>query len=148
MSCVDSIDAQLCDLLEANGRAPLTRLAQAVRLSVPATKRRVDKLESQGVIQGYHAAINRGVREPTIDALVELFCAEHAEPAQLLELVDLIPEVRIAFTVAGDSDAILFVRARSAEHLEQVLVLMRRSPAVVRTRSQVLLGRPIIRGHL
>ena len=145
---MDEIDTQLCDLLEANGRTPLTQLALAVKLSVPATKRRVDKLERRGVIQGYHASIDREVREPTIDAIVELFCAEHAEPAQLLELVDLIPEVRMAFTVAGESDAILFVRTRSAEHLEQVLVKVRRSPTVIRTRSQVLLGRPILRGHL
>ena len=145
---MDAIDAQLCDLLEANGRTSLTELARAVSLSVPATKRRVDRLEGQGVIQGYHAAINREALEPTIDAIVELFCAEHAEPAQLLAIVDKTPEVRLAFTVAGDSDAILFVRARSAEHLEQVLVGVRRSPTVARTRSQVLLGRPIIRGHL
>lgn len=138
---MDAIDEQLLDALARDGRASLTDLAATVQLSVPAVKRRVDRLERTGVIRGYTALIDPGAHAPRTEALVELFTNVRTSKQQVLDLLSEHPEVILAFTVAGDSDAILIVRTEDPVHLEQFLVTLRANHLIARTRTQLLLSR-------
>ncbi len=55
---MDHIDTQLITLLQKNARTSLKDLAKEVFLSTPAVSSRIDKLEKEGIITGYHAAID------------------------------------------------------------------------------------------
>lgn len=55
---MDKIDQKLMSLLQQNARYSLKQLAEAVYLSSPAVSSRIEKLEREGYIQGYHAVIN------------------------------------------------------------------------------------------
>lgn len=55
---LDERDARLLRLLDLNGRATLASLGKALRISKPAVKRRLERLESTGVIRRYIAIIN------------------------------------------------------------------------------------------
>lgn len=55
---MDKIDKKIILELQRDGRKSLTSLAKIVGLSVPALKERVERLEEQGVIEGYGARIN------------------------------------------------------------------------------------------
>ncbi|HJQ41695.1 MAG TPA: AsnC family transcriptional regulator, partial [Jatrophihabitantaceae bacterium] len=55
---MDGVDRQLLDALRANARATYAELARIVNLSAPAVHERVAKLESAGVITGYHASVS------------------------------------------------------------------------------------------
>lgn len=145
---MDEVSENLLELLVRDGRASLTSLAAELNLSVPAVKRRVDRLERDGVIRGYTALVDPSARAGSTDALVELFCSEHTGRREIERLVEGHPEIRLALTVAGDSDVVLLVRTRDPQHLEGLLVQLRQSPSVVRTRAQVVLGRVLDRGGL
>ena len=145
---MDEINQRLIELLVANGRATLTELAADLQLSVPAVKRRVDRLERDEVIRGYTAIVDPDARRTSTDALVELFCGEHTSRKEIEQLIGGHPEIRLAMTVAGDSDAVLLVRTRDNQHLEDLLVTLRQSPKVVRTRAQVVLSHVTSRGVL
>jgi len=54
---LDKIDQKLLALLQENARYPLKYLAGQVFLSSPAVSARIDRLEKQGIISGYHATI-------------------------------------------------------------------------------------------
>jgi Lrp/AsnC family transcriptional regulator, leucine-responsive regulatory protein len=138
---MDAVDEQLLDALARDGRARLTDLAAEVQLSVPAVKRRVDRLERTGVIRGYAAVIDPLAHAPRTEALVELFTNVRTSKQQLLDLLAEHPEVILAFTVAGDSDAILLVRTDDPVHLEDFLVQLRAHHMIARTRTQLLLSR-------
>ena len=58
---VDSVDRRLIEALRANARATFAELARLVGLSAPAVHERVGKLESSGVITGYHAVVEPAV---------------------------------------------------------------------------------------
>ncbi|HYQ61828.1 Lrp/AsnC family transcriptional regulator [Actinophytocola sp.] len=136
---MDAVDRQILNRLVVNGRASLTDIATEVSLSVPAVKRRVTRLERDGIIRGYTTI----VAEPgnsRIHALVEVFCTEHAQREDAVRLFESRPEVRLAYTVAGDSDLILLVRTDNADHLEQLLIDLRSHPIVLRTRAQLMLN--------
>ncbi len=143
---MDELDEKIIEVLVVNGRASLTELSATVNLSIPSVKRRVAKLERDGVIRGYTALIDDAARRQTTEALIELFCSERVEKDEILAVLEHIPEVRLAFTVAGESDVIALVRAEDPEHLEQLLIELRRSKVVTRTRTQLLLTRLLDRG--
>jgi Lrp/AsnC family transcriptional regulator, leucine-responsive regulatory protein len=55
---MDSIDAQLLRLLQADGRITIVKLAEAVGLSQASTHERVARLKREGFILGYEAVLN------------------------------------------------------------------------------------------
>lgn len=55
---MDSIDIKILSLLQKNARMPLKQIAESVFLSSPATAARIERLESDGIIGGYHAEVN------------------------------------------------------------------------------------------
>ena len=55
---MDKIDRKIISLLQENARYPLKYLAQKVFLSSPAVSTRIERLEKNGIITGYHATVD------------------------------------------------------------------------------------------
>jgi len=60
-------------------------------------------------------------------------------------VLDPHPEVVSAYTVAGESAAVLLLRARDTQHLERTLERIREPTGVIRTQTQVVLSAVIER---
>jgi DNA-binding Lrp family transcriptional regulator len=103
-------------------------------------KRRVDRLERTEVIRGYTAILGTSDDFGRVQALVEVFCHPDAGREEVVRLLTAKPEVRLAYTTAGESDLVLLVRTDDAGDLERFLIELRERRVVVRTRAQVLLG--------
>jgi DNA-binding Lrp family transcriptional regulator len=138
---IDDLDHKILARLVENGRESFAALGQRVGLSTAATKRRVDRLRSEGVIRRFTADLEPAAMGWTIDAFVELYCEGRVPPDRMREMVRSIPEVIEAYTVTGESDGILRVRAADTSHLEKVLGVIRNYPGVSRTRSALVLSR-------
>ena len=69
---MDQIDQKLIALLQKNARMPLKSIAAQVFLSAPAVSARIEKLETQGLILGYHAAIDQQKLGYPITAFISL----------------------------------------------------------------------------
>ncbi|HEY5332501.1 MAG TPA: winged helix-turn-helix transcriptional regulator, partial [Solirubrobacterales bacterium] len=50
---LDGTDLEIVDALLRDGRRTLADIGKTISLSAPAVKRRVDRLEEEGVITGY-----------------------------------------------------------------------------------------------
>ena len=147
---LDEIDRQIIALLRENARRSYQDIGGRVALSAPAVKRRVDKLEKDGVIRGYGAIIDPATMGWNTLAIVELYCEGRMPAAQVKANLEAHDEVVSAYTVAGESAAVVLVRARDTEHLEQTLEAIREPKGVIRTQTQVvlsaLLERPLAEG--
>ena len=55
---MDKIDIKILSLLQENARYPLKYLAEKVFLSSPAVSARIERLEKQGIINGYHSSLD------------------------------------------------------------------------------------------
>lgn len=137
---LDEIDRKILARLVDNARESYAALGQAVGLSTAATKRRVDRLRSEGVIRRYTAEVAQSALGWNIEAFVELYCDGQVPPSRMREMVKTIPEAVEAYTVTGESDGILLVRCADASHLERVLGVIRTYPGVNRTRSSIVLS--------
>ena len=137
---MDAIDRKIVALLQENARRSFQDIGARVALSAPAVKRRVDRLESDGVITGYAAAVDPAAFGWHTHAFVELFCQGRMSAAEVRAAVAGHPEVAGAYTVAGEPSAILHVRAEDTGHLETALERIRDTPGVMRTQTQVVLS--------
>jgi Lrp/AsnC family transcriptional regulator, leucine-responsive regulatory protein len=137
---LDDLDRKIIDVLERHGRATLGEVGAAVGLSSSAVKRRLDRLESTGVIAGYAAVVNPSSLGARLEAFVELYCAESVAPADLVASVSGMDAIIAAHTVAGDADAIVRVRVEGIEALERAIEHLRRDPHVTRTRTMIVLS--------
>ncbi len=59
MNSFDRVDIKIIDLLQENARISLKDIASRVYLTSPAVSARIAKLERFGIIEGYHASVNR-----------------------------------------------------------------------------------------
>ena len=137
---LDDVDRKIIACLVENGRASYAALGLEIGLSTAATKRRVDRLRQEGVIRRFSAEIEPTALGWTIEAFVELYCEGRVPPEGMRELARSIPEVSEAYTVTGEADGILLVRASDAAHFEKVLGVIRNHPGVSRTRSAIVLS--------
>jgi DNA-binding Lrp family transcriptional regulator len=138
---IDAVDQRIIASLVADARASYAEVGARVSLSAPAVKRRVDRLRATGVIRGFTAVVDPRAIGWNTEAFVELYCTGRTTPAQLAVAARRHPEVVGAYTVSGEADALVHLRAADIAHLEQVLERLRAEPFVTSTRSMIVLSR-------
>ncbi|MGC5053862.1 Lrp/AsnC family transcriptional regulator [Micromonospora sp. DT48] len=138
---IDTVDQRIIALLVADARASYADIGTRVSLSAPAVKRRVDRLRAAGVIRGFTAIVDPASVGWTTEAFVELFCAGRTTPAQIGAAVRRHPEVVGAYTVSGEADALVHLRAADIAHLEEALERLRAETFVTSSRSTIVLSR-------
>ncbi|MFL6053613.1 MAG: Lrp/AsnC family transcriptional regulator [Actinoallomurus sp.] len=143
---LDDIDRRIVACLLENARASFAQIGDQVGLSAPAVKRRVDRLRHDGVITGYAAVVDPSALGWTTEAFVELFCAGRTSPDEISASIRRHPEVVAAYTITGEANALIHLRAHDIQALEQALERLRNEPNIVQTKTSIvlsrLLGRP------
>ena len=137
---LDATDLEIVQLLREDARRTLADVGERVSLSAPAVKRRVDRLERDGVIVGYTALVDHALLGRPLQAFTELRFAGNLPVDQIAGIADDIPEVQTLFTTAGDPDALAWIRVRDVEDLKRVIDLLRRSGRVTGTKTLMVLG--------
>ncbi|WP_433181305.1 Lrp/AsnC family transcriptional regulator [Actinoallomurus sp. CA-150999] len=140
---LDDLDRQIVACLLENARASFAQIGDEIGLSAPAVKRRVDRLRHDGVITGYAAVVDPSALGWTTEAFVELFCAGRTSPDEISASVRRHPEVVAAYTVTGEANALIHLRARDIQALEEALERLRNEPNIVQTKTSIVLSRLI-----
>jgi DNA-binding Lrp family transcriptional regulator len=138
---LDETDHRIIAALTADARASFADIGQLVSLSAPAVKRRVDRLRADGVIKGFTTIVDPAAMGWTTEAFVELYCTGRTAPAQIAAATRRHPEVVGAYTVSGEADALVHLRAADIPHLEQALERLRSESFITSTRSMIVLSR-------
>lgn len=142
---MDRTDYAIIDQLRVNSRANYGDVGDEVGLSASAVKRRIDRLIADGIITAFTVQIDPKIEGLATEAYVELFCRGTVSPPELKRILAQVPEVVEAYTVTGDADAIVVLRARDPIELEAALERVRATPQVERTRSALILSRLVQR---
>lgn len=136
---MDLIDRQILDLLRRNARVPVSEIARRVGLSGAPVSRRIDRLESEGVIKGYVTLVSdAAVGE--LDAFTEIRLTGDTDTREIEEIARQVPEVQQYYTIAGDPDALVRFRVRDVEHLQKVVNAIRRTGIVAGTKTLIVMS--------
>ena len=108
---IDDINHRILSILETNGRISNTDLAKTVGLSPSACLRRVQDLESSGIIKGYRAVIDREVMGAAITVFVMVGLSAHlSKDARAFErAMEAASKVREVHNVTGSVEYLLRV---------------------------------------
>jgi Lrp/AsnC family leucine-responsive transcriptional regulator len=144
---VDTVDRRIIAALRTNGRVTYADLGRQVGLSASAVHERVGKLETAGVITGYHAVVDPRAVGLGVTALVSIHPTDTADDEDVADALAELHEVESCYRVAGDESFVVKVRVATVDDLERALSRLRRIKGVARTRSTVVLstrfeGRP------
>ena len=135
---IDEIDKNILAIIQQAGRESNAEIARQVGMAPSAVLERVRKLEEQGVIRGYSAAVDPKAVGFGLTAFVFVRTNECGDGTDQL-LAD-IPEVLEVHDVAGEDSYLLKVRAADPEDLARLLREKLKSiPTVVTTRTTVVL---------
>lgn len=138
---MDSIDHELVQLLQANGRATQLELSKQIKLSQPATAERIRKLEEQGVITGYSAHVNAAALGKDVTAFVGLSIEHPKYFDAFAKKVLALEEVLECHRVAGNDSYLLKVKTENTASLDALLVeTLRTIAGVTRTHTTIVLS--------
>ena len=137
---LDATDLAILDLLGRDARRTFGDIGTRVGLSAPAVTRRVARLERTGIILGYTVRLNHAKLGRPLEAFTELRFAGSARVDTIASIADEIPEVVSIFTIAGDPDALAWIRVRDVDDLKRVIDRLRGSGAITGTKTLMVLG--------
>ncbi len=114
---MDKIDKKLLKLLQENARYSLKQLSEKVYLSSPAVASRIEKLEEDGIIAGYHADISPDRMGYHITAYVNLEM-NPKQKASFITFIQGVPNVTECSTVSGNYTMLMKVCFPSTSDLD------------------------------
>ncbi len=156
MAVLDQIDQRILTALQEDGRRSNVEVADLAALSPSPCLRRIKRLQTEGVIRGYRAVLDRDAVGLALTVFVEIRVDKHSrDNARVLhEALLAMPEVVSCHLVSGAADFLVEIVVpdlKTYETLltERLLVL----PMVADIRSNFAIRRiksdaPLPLGHL
>lgn len=142
MEKLDRYDRILLRTLQSKGRASNVELSEQVNLSAPQCYRRVQRLETEGVIRGYAAQVEPAAIGLGVTAFVSLNIAreQFTQVRKLEKAIRAFPEILECYTISGDFDYLLKVVASDLKSLSGFLTdRLMQVPGVAGVKSMVCL---------
>ena len=120
---LDRYDRKILDVLETDGRLPVTELAKRVGLSKSPCQVRMRRLIDEGYILGFRAVLDMGKLGREHVAFTEVRLSDTTEKAltAFADAVAHVPEIEQCHMIAGSFDFLLKVRTRDIGSYRQVL---------------------------
>lgn len=137
---MDDVDRHLVAALLDDARASWAELGRSVGLSAPSVADRVARLERDGVITGYHAAVSAGAVGLGVSALVGVYEKEGVDGEKLVAQLRRMDEIEDCWFVAGEEELVVRLRVADVDALEKALTRLRAVRGVARTRTTVILS--------
>ena len=120
----DAMDVKILDILQADARTTPTEIGRRIHMSQPAVAERVKRMETAGVISGYHARVNPAALGYGIIAFIRVAARGHDTPVAVVAAQ--VPEIVECHSITGEDCNIVKVVAKSVVELEAVILKLTR----------------------
>jgi Lrp/AsnC family leucine-responsive transcriptional regulator len=117
---LDPTNLRLIAELQADARLSIAELGRRIGLSPPAVAERMARLEEEGVITGYHAAVDPRALGYELGAILRIRPA----PRQIATVADLArdtPQVVECHRITGEDCFLMRLEVRSVAELEDLI---------------------------
>lgn len=140
---LDLIDHKLLEILQSNGKITNAQLSKEIGLSPAPTLERVKKLENLGIIESYHAQIDREKVGLGVMTFVQVTLSGHrkAITETFVQTIESVPEIIECHHVTGSCDFLLKVIARDiASYQKLIMETINEIEVVASTQTMVILS--------
>ncbi|MFW5949949.1 MAG: Lrp/AsnC family transcriptional regulator [archaeon] len=126
---VEETDRAILEVLLEDGRATVDEVADEVGVVEETARRRIDRLESSGVIEGYTAVLDDDALGYDVTAIVRLSVVGHSiEDA--IETLGNVPWARTVYEVTGEDDLLLVGTFPDTDALHETVAQLVTEPMV------------------
>lgn len=140
---LDSIDHNLLEILQSNGKITNAQLSKEIGLSPAPTLERVKKLEQSGIIQSYHAQVNREKVGLGVMTFVQVSLNGHRKSVTdaFVEKIEKVKEIIECHHVTGSCDFLLKVIAKDINSYQKLIMeTINEIEEVASTQTMVILS--------
>ncbi|MGI9352067.1 MAG: Lrp/AsnC family transcriptional regulator [Rhizobiaceae bacterium] len=119
---IDRLDYKILSSLQKDGQISMAALSEKIGLSLSACHRRVKLLESEGVISGYSARLDRKALGFEVQVFIEIqLTSQRQDDYQAFEqAISIMPEILECYMISGEFDYLMRVTARSTSDYEDL----------------------------
>ena len=135
----DSLDRDLISLLRTDARAPISQLAQALKVSRGTVQNRLDRLISSGAIIGFTIRASASVDDGAIRAIM-LIEVTGKSTYKIISKLRGLPELQKVHTTNGAWDLVAEIQASSLAEFDKVLREVRLIDGIANSETSILLS--------
>lgn len=135
----DSLDRELIGLLRNDGRAPLSKLAETLKVSRGTVQNRLDRLQASGAILGFTIRVRDDYGLDAIRAIM-LIEVVGKSTSQVIHSLRGLPELTTIHTTNGNWDLIAEIQTASLAEFDRVLRDVRVIDGVLNSETSLLLS--------
>jgi len=136
---MDTRDKKLISLLLENARASTSDLARRMGLSRTTIQERIKKLEARGIITGYTIKLSSEMEKKVLTSHVTVQIDPKTEN-EVIQHIKKIPSANSLYTISGEFDLIVILRAESTTELDSALSQLINIDGVKRTKTSIILS--------
>lgn len=130
---MDQIDREILQILSANSNATATQMMEQVNLSIPAINKRIQKLQSAGVIRQFTILLDPEKVGKSVQAFVLIVLQQRNGTDPFMAYVKSDPDILECYSVTGEYDFIMKVCATDVKSLDEKLVFLKEHRGVVKS---------------
>ena len=139
-----SQDEQLIALLRENGRVSVSEIARKMSVSRTAAQMRLQKLERQGVIEGYAVKLSSKFLKARVRALV-MIKFPPIKRAEIEKQLSAIQTLTALYSISGEFDMAGMVSAAAMDELDKIIDKIGCIEGIEKTMSSIILSTKIDR---
>jgi Lrp/AsnC family transcriptional regulator, leucine-responsive regulatory protein len=136
----DIIDLKILELLQNNSRIKRNKISEIIGMSIPSVTDRMNKLESNGIIESYVTKLNPKLLGKDITAFIFVTVDSSIHYKEFINHSVQTPEVLECHSITGDGTHIIKVRTENTSTLEKLLSKIQSWKGVQSTRTSIVLS--------
>ena len=137
---IDKIDKKILDILQQDGRASASNIANEIDISIPTVTDRIKKLQDAGIIKGIHAVLDPKPLGLDVAAIITLISESSLYYKEVTKEAGKTPGVLQCLSTTGKGSHMLFVVTQNSSTLEELLRKIQSWSGVIRTETQIILS--------
>lgn len=135
----DNLDRRIISHLRADGRASLSKLADALGIARGTVQNRLDRLLETGALLGFTVRVREDYDDLTIRAVM-LIEVTGKSTTQVIQKLRGMTEIRTLHTTNGKWDLIADIHAQNLSEFDRVLREVRMIDGVANSETSLLLS--------
>jgi Lrp/AsnC family transcriptional regulator for asnA, asnC and gidA len=120
VSIIDALDMKIIRALQADARKPIVQIANETGANEATVRRRIDKLQKDGIIERFTVVLNYH----KLGRVIKAFIGIRVEPAKIRAIAEHLtkhPDTHVVYRTSGDTDIVTEVILEKMEDLNSFL---------------------------
>ncbi len=136
MKNIDDIDLKILSILKNDSRTPYTKIAEELKISEAAVRKRIEKLKNEGIIKKFTIEVDLGEKVQVLILISVLPSYPNPTIAQAIRKINGIEQV---YEVAGEVDIIAIASGRNIHEINRYIDDIRKIEGIAKTSSMIVL---------